>query len=271
MLDEILRPRLMQFVGEKGFYLDYQKHRAARKGKKVTWTDKYGNSHDLDFVIEIGGSDKKLGRPIAFIESAWRRYTRHSKNKAQEIQAAILPIVELHKLSAPFFGVVLAGDYTEPSLAQLRSSGFAVIYIPYDAVVKVFGKIGFDIAYDEKTPRKFLKQATSRLGGLSSSDLSKIKQSIIKSCGEQVDAFMQRLRDALNRVLVRIVLIPLYGEEQTYKDVESALRYVTTERFDKPNGKFKQFDLIVQYSNGDQITATFRDKAELSHFLETLK
>lgn len=120
VLDDILKPRLLEFAQAQNYYLDWQRYRAARSGKKVTWTDKYGNKHDLDFVIEVNGTDSKIGTPIAFIESAWRRYTKHSKNKVQEIQGAILPIIELHNLSAPFFGAVLAGDFTKPALEQLK-------------------------------------------------------------------------------------------------------------------------------------------------------
>jgi hypothetical protein len=89
VLDDILKPRLLEFAQAQNYYLDWQRSRATRSGKKVTWTDKYGNKHDLDFVIEVNGTDSKIGTPIAFIESAWRRYTKHSKNKVQEIQGAI--------------------------------------------------------------------------------------------------------------------------------------------------------------------------------------
>src|SRR6476620_7785514 len=116
VLDDILKPRLEQFAKTKNYYLDSQRSRPVRSGKKVTWEDKYGNKHDLDFVIEIDVTDDQLGRPVAFIESAWRRYTKHSRNKAQEIQGAILPIIELHHLSAPFYGAVLAGEFTKPAL-----------------------------------------------------------------------------------------------------------------------------------------------------------
>ena len=45
-----------------------------------------GNVHDLDYVFEQGGTEATIGQPKAFIEIAWRRYTKHSRNKAQEIQ-----------------------------------------------------------------------------------------------------------------------------------------------------------------------------------------
>ena len=81
----ILKPRLEAFAKAKNYYLDWQKDRLAREGKKVCWNDKYGNKHDLDFVIEAGGTETVRGIPVAFIEAAWQRYTKHSKNKAQEI------------------------------------------------------------------------------------------------------------------------------------------------------------------------------------------
>lgn len=70
VLYDILKPRLKKFTENENYYLDYQKSRRVRKGKKVTWEDLYGNKHDLDFVIELGGTEEKLGLPIAFIESA---------------------------------------------------------------------------------------------------------------------------------------------------------------------------------------------------------
>ena len=64
---------------EFGLYLDYQHPRPAREGKKkVAWTDSRGNTHVLDDVLEEGVSKKVRGDPRAFIETAWRRYTKHS-------------------------------------------------------------------------------------------------------------------------------------------------------------------------------------------------
>jgi hypothetical protein len=98
ILESIVLPQLEAFCSSNELYLDYQKRdRTARSGKKVAWSDQYGNTHDLDFVIERDGTDQQIGRPVAFIESAWRRYTKHSRNKAQEIQGAILPLAEKYR------------------------------------------------------------------------------------------------------------------------------------------------------------------------------
>src|SRR5580704_1075007 len=95
LLEDLLHPLLLQVAEKHGLYLDYQHARAARANrKKVAWRDNKGNSHDLDFVLEAGGSESEVGTPRAFIECAWRSYTKHSRNKAQELQGAIIPLAE---------------------------------------------------------------------------------------------------------------------------------------------------------------------------------
>lgn len=73
-----VEPLLQEFADRHGLYLDKKGERPARKGKKLTWIDSYGNGHDLDYVLERGGTPDHVGTPVAFIESAWRRYTKHS-------------------------------------------------------------------------------------------------------------------------------------------------------------------------------------------------
>ena len=129
LIESVVRPQLEEFCEKQGLYLDHQKKdRPARKGKKVTWTDHFGNAHDLDFVIERDGTDEIVGRPVAFIEVAWRRYTKHSRNKAQEIQGAILPLSEKYKWNNPFLGTVLAGVFTAGSIEcvfRTKSAGLS--------------------------------------------------------------------------------------------------------------------------------------------------
>ncbi len=94
VFEMLVRTILADVAKQHGLYLDFKRPRKARGGQgKVTWQDGYGNKHDLDYVLERGGTEDTLGEPVAFIESAWRRYTKHSKNKAQEIEAAVMPVI----------------------------------------------------------------------------------------------------------------------------------------------------------------------------------
>ncbi|MGB3267011.1 MAG: hypothetical protein WBA89_24030 [Microcoleus sp.] len=271
VLNDILKPRLQQFVKTKNYYLDWQRTRPARSGKKVTWKDKYENKHDLDFVIEVDGNDTQLGTPVAFIECAWRRYTKHSRNKAQEIQGAILPIVELHNLSAPFYGAVLAGEFTKPALDQLRNNGFAIIYISYPNVVAAFQEINLDIAFDETTPDTTYTIASKYLTELNISDRKKLGEAFISVSKQEVDSFMDTLENTLERYIEKIIIIPLFGTKHEFKRIDDALIELNTLDIDSPSGGFDRFEIIVDYNNNDTIRATFHNKTLLADFLIKLK
>jgi hypothetical protein len=111
VLEAAVVPLLAVFAEKHGLYLDKQGERPCRRGKRCTWLDLNKNKHDLDFVLERGGTPQKRGEPAAFIETAWRSYTKHSKNKAQEIQGAIAPLADTYASAGPFLGVILAGCF----------------------------------------------------------------------------------------------------------------------------------------------------------------
>jgi hypothetical protein len=153
LLESAIKPLLAELAAKYGLFLDSKGFRPARKkNKNVSWYDLFGNKHDLDFVFERGGTPDKAGSPIAFIEIAWRRYTKHSKNKVQEIEGAIMPLVATHRNNAPFMGAILAGEFTPPSLRQLQSRNFTVLHFPYASVLAAFDVVGIDAHFDEATP-----------------------------------------------------------------------------------------------------------------------
>jgi hypothetical protein len=270
VLNDILKPRLQEFANTKNYYLDWQGSRPARSSKKVTWEDKYGNKHDLDFVIEVGGTDQKLGKPVAFIECAWRRYTKHSRNKAQEIQGAILPIIEFHTLSAPFYGAVLAGEFTQPALDQLRNNGFAIIYIPYSDVVAAFRKINFEIEFDEKTPDNIYTKASKQLANLSTLKKDQLRQALMQASQPEIDRFMDKLKNCLERYISKIIIVQLFGIKLEFESIGDVLEALTKLEIDNTNSKFEKFEVIVDYNNNDTIRATFQDKSSLAEFLHKL-
>ena len=90
--EELSAQKLIEFSEKHGLYCDRRGLRpnVRDRKRKVTWTDSSGNNHDLDYVIEKSGSADEKGSPLAFIELAWRRYTKHSRNKTGEIEGALL-------------------------------------------------------------------------------------------------------------------------------------------------------------------------------------
>lgn len=261
ILESLFAPLLQSVADKSGLYLDVVgQPRKVRKGKKITWEDAYGSTHDLDFVFEYSGSDTTLGRPVAFIESAWRRYTKHSKNKAQEIQGAVLPIVNKYQIECPFKGAILAGEFTEPSLKQLRSSGFQVLYIPYKDFVAAFSVAGIDMSFDEGTSEKILSEKVALIEKLEQSQLKQVKDSIFKSNQDGINDFILALELKVQKVLSYISISPLYGHDCNFTSLDEAKLFIKSYDASKvPDDlRFNTFIINVKYVNGDFI------KAELS-------
>jgi hypothetical protein len=272
LLEEIVKPILTAFCKKHHYFLDSKGDRgSAREGKKVTWIDKYGNSHDLDFVIEKNGTPGEKGRPLAFIEVAWRRYTKHSRNKAQEIQGAILPIAEKHSWDTPLLGAIIAGVFTENSISQMQSVGFKVLYIPYDTIVAAFASEGIDVKFDEDTEDKIFKKCVKIIGKLPKDRLNKIKAHLVKANKDSIDKFRSSLELALSKMIDSVIVIPLYGTNTEFKDVDIAIAYISNYSADTPARDFKKFEIIVKYTNGDTINASFADKEKAVSFLLYLK
>ena len=264
-----MTPQLEAFCARRSLYLDKKGTRGtARTGKKVSWECRFGNSHDLDFVIEKGGSATKLGRPLAFIEAAWRRYTKHSRNKAQEIQGAILPIAEKYAWDKPFLGAILAGVFTEGSLTQMKSSGFEVVLFPYETIVSAFRGVGIDVAFDEDTPDATFTTAVDQIERISAANRSALKTALIASNRAVLDVFFAELVKVLDRTIERVICIPLHGSQNEFASVGDAVQFIKT--FDvtvASTATFKKFEIIVRYSNGDKIDASFETATEALKFL----
>lgn len=267
LLELALEPHLHKFAKKHKLYLDKKGTRKARSGKKVSWTDTRDNKHDLDFVLERGGTENKIGVPVAFIESAWRRYTKHSRNKAQEIQSAILPLATKYASSSPFIGVVLAGVFTEGALNQLKSLGFGVLYFPYDSVVKAFVKFGINASFDEKTAEADFRYKIDSWKKLPNKvDVAK---ELIKLNKKSVNEFLSSLSDSVSRYIERILILPLHGQESISNSVNEAIDFLKKYSEDNPKLLLSKYEIIIKYNTGDRIEASFKDKKDSIKFLET--
>lgn len=265
LLELAVQPILEQFAKSNGLYLDKKGERITRKGKKLTWTDLKENKHDLDFVLERNGSDSALGDPVAFIETAWRRYTKHSRNKAQEIQGAIIPLSEKYRNSSPFLGVVLAGVFTEGALTQLRSNGFSVLYFPYETVIEAFAKFGINAAFDEDTPEQDFRSKVESWEKLE--DKGAVAKELLAINHKEVTVFFASLSSSISRNIETILVFPLHGKEFTLNTVQDAIRFLDEYTEDGVQYPITKYEIIVRYNTGDKIDASFKNKKDAIDFL----
>ncbi|MEW6111630.1 MAG: DNA methylase [Thermodesulfobacteriota bacterium] len=266
-LEAAIEPLLRKVAQEHGLYLDRKGRRPARKGKKVSWKDQHGNVHDLDYVLERGGTPRKIGVPVAFIESAWRRYTKHSRNKAQEIQGAVLPLRETHYRAAPFVGVVLAGEFTQGSLEQLRSFGFSILYFPYEAIIQAFTSVGIDATSTENTPDAEFARKVKQWGALSKRRQVAVAQSLLKQEIDEVTKFVDGLTRAITRQVGAIRVLPLHGTPVECTSIEEAINFIVGYDEAANSHPVVRYEVAVKYNNGDSIVAQFSEKEDGVEFL----
>jgi hypothetical protein len=269
LLEEILLPVLESFCSERGLYLDRHGERVGvRAGKKVSWKDKYGNIHDLDFVIEKNGSATKRGSPVAFVEAAWRRYTKHSRNKVQEIQGAVLPIAEKYEFDSPFLGVVLAGVFTRGSLDQLESMGIKVVYVPYETVVAAFKTVGIDVKFDESTSDSEYVRCAKQIEGLTVSRRDDLKTRLRAANQAGFDIFFAQLRSKLDRLVEKVLILLLFGSSFELGSVTEAVSFISTFESVKVSGDFQKYEIVVVFSNGDELRGSFSSRLHATEFLQ---
>jgi len=270
ILEDAIESHLQQFATTHKLYLDKHGKRTVRgKKQKVRWQDTYGNFHDLDFVLERGGSDTEIGVPVAFVESAWRRYTKHSRNKAQEIQGALIPIMEVWKNAAPRKAAILAGVFTEDAITQMRSVGFHVALLDRADIVPAFQCVNIDADYDEATPTAVFTAKVDAWEALSDADKTKVVNAIAKLLAPKMKALETELINVLKRYITSVRVLPLHGTSCDCMSVASAIQFIQDYEEDNAEYPFVKYEIQIRYNNGDKIDGQFQDKRDSLEFLQT--
>ncbi|MCE5328586.1 MAG: hypothetical protein LLG01_19455 [Planctomycetaceae bacterium] len=268
VLEAAVLPVLETFAKEHRLYLDKAGDRPCRKGLICTWTDINGNSHDLDFVLERGGSPERVGTPVAFIETAWRRYTKHSRNKAQEVQGAILPLAETYRHAAPFKGAILAGLFTEGALSQMRSLGFTILFFPYETVVEAFARFDIDASSEEDTPDSLFRRKIKQYSFLSAQQRTTLAAELMRLNRSGVKQFVHALTAAISRRIEAIHVLPLHGQAERLSNPDEAIAFIRgyCDSADQER-PIQRYEIRIVYNNGDAIDGRFVEKQEAIDFL----
>jgi hypothetical protein len=225
-LENAIEPFLREFAKKHSLYFDKKEFRPTRSGTKLTWTDINNNKHDLDFVFEKDGTPDHTGTPVAFIECAWCRYTKHSRNKAQEIQGAIMPLFEKYKKDNPFIGVILAGIFTDNSLKQLQSLGFTILYFPYEMIVNAFRTMGIDVYFEANTTEEYFAKQIALWENLNDARKDKIYKKITEQNLFAINQFISALQLKLDKKICKVHIWMMYGEQYIFDSIEKAKKFI---------------------------------------------
>ncbi|CAH0417566.1 hypothetical protein KAR50_00450 [Periweissella fabaria] len=274
LFEDTLKYYLKDLADADNLFMDYQHPRIARNNKKkVTWKDNKNNSHDLDIVLEKNGSEEKLGKPVAFIEMAWRRYTKHSKNKAEEIGDVLTALNETFSSTKPFFGAVIVGEWTRSAILQLESKGIVVAEIQYKNFVNTIKSItNIDIGTEEDTSEDDLqKKATDLVEHLSKEqNKEKVIKKIIDDNSLTLKKFKIGLQNHLQRQIAEIVVSTLYGQPKNFSDITTAVNYLNAETSPDSSLPIDHIYIMIKYNNGSEVTGRYKTVPETIQFLNNI-
>lgn len=220
-----------------------------------------------DYVLEKNGSEVQQGDPVAFIELAWRRYTKHSRNKTGEIEGALLPLKETYEASCRFLGAILAGEFSEGGLHQLRSHGITVLYVSFSQVAEAFQIKEIDLTYPEKAPASIKQNLIDQWEQLSQGDLDEIRTLLKNNIQVELNEFMSTLETSVLRKVESVRILALFGEEFHFLDIGEAI--ATLNKYEPVNSKATHvgFEVYVRFSNGSKIEGRFQTRGETIQFL----
>lgn len=256
-------PLLRKVADKLKLYLDNRfRTRKAREGDKIIWKDVEGNEVDYDFVMELDGTDEKLGIPVAFFECFWRRGKRHSKDKARDDTGKLLPMRDVYP-TARFLGIIAGGDFTAPARVLVQNRQIDLFYIPKAKIVSAFEKHSLRIEYPDKLAEaEKAKLADAFVRGLNKKKKQSAAATLQELVGEvSLESYVDRVRGALGALPQEIrIIAQRRSKSEVFETIAEATAFLQ-------NPKFDFADLVENFI----YEITYTDGTEFDRMLDTLE
>ena len=264
-------PLLQKVAMELKLFLDSRFiEREARTGK-IQWQDVDGNSVDYDFVLELNGTTKEMGIPVAFIECFWRRGSRHSKDKARDDSGKLAPMRDTYP-TARFLGIVAAGDFTNPARNLVRSREIDLFYIPKDKIVKAFSDCKLTMDYPDKAPEDEKADILEHFRANFSTDKKQeVCEKLVESIGTAtIESYVDRVRAALSVLPQEIRFILRHDSAPVvFESLDDATMFLNNPTFNMDNPR-ESYLYQITYSDGYEFEKTVATLEELKMLHEQI-
>lgn len=194
------------------------------KDTKLILKDKYDVEYSIDSLIV----NKSL-QPIIVLESKYIRYKKHNRDKGSWIKASHTAIRERYS-SVRSSIAILAGSWSAPSKAMLKSADINYFEIPFEKLCEILDEYGIDFRWGEKEREKAYT-AWNIFCKLSTDDLEAIGNKIIDEIALELDDSIKKiLDDSVEREIVKIEIhvTTNLGEVKifSFDDIEAALEFL---------------------------------------------
>lgn len=194
------------------------------KDTKLILKDKYDVEYSIDSLIV----NRSL-QPIIVMESKYIRYKKHNRDKGSWIKASHTSIRERYS-SVRSSIAILAGSWSAPSKAMLRSADINYFEIPFDKLCEILDDYGIDFRWGEKEREKAYT-AWNVFCNLTRDKLEEIGDKIIGEIAIELDDSVRSiLDDSIEREIVKIEIhvTTNLGEVKifSFDNLEAALEFM---------------------------------------------
>ncbi len=212
-----------------------------------------GNEVDYDFVLELHGTETQIGIPVGFIESFWRRGSRHSKDKARDDSGKLRPMRETYP-TARFLGIVSAGDFTRPARELVLHREIDLFYIPKDKIVKAFEENDLIMDYPDSANEGSKRQIASEFeANFSIQKRKDIVTSLIELMGKAtISSYTDRVRSKLSALPQEIRFILQHASKPIiFESLVEATKFLQTPNFTMDDPQ-ESYLYQITYSDGSE-------------------
>ena len=190
-----------------------RKTKSGKRPKKLLMSDKSGNEYDIDGVLA-----NQSMKPLIIFESKYIRYKKHNRDKGSWIFHAHSAIRRrYHSIRSSI--AILAGNWSGPSQAMMRSNNINLFLIPFNHICEVLSELGIDFDWEEKDRDKAIR-AWGNFNKLNSEQKKSIGIKMIDPIKDNLVILIENiLDDTVEREVdkVFVELISNLGEVKVYE------------------------------------------------------
>lgn len=100
------------------------------------------------------------------------------------------------------------------------------------------------------------------------STMQRVKDHLGKANKTEIDTFVSSLKERLDRMIEKVVVIPLYGRSNEFATIDDALRFLDGHSVYEGCGDFRKYEVLISFTNGDRVEGSFKDKTKVREFLQ---
>ncbi len=201
-----------------------RKTKAGNQAKKLLMSDNFGNEYDIDGLLA-----NQAMQPLILFESKYIRYKKHNRDKGSWVCTAHSAIKRrYHSIRSSI--AILAGNWSQSSLAMMKSHDINLFLIPFDFICDVLKKYGIDFEWEEKERNK-ATQALHRFKKLNEKQQAEIGEAMIAVISHDLSQLIDNILDnSIEREIKKVFLelVSNLGEVKTFEfeSVEEAIEFL---------------------------------------------